>query len=119
MDASFISIELLLPTLGKILPPKGKLICLVKPQFEAKRGEVGKGGVVRSPEVHLKVLNTLFQFIEEKTPFGLIEYTFSPIKGPKGNIEFLFYLVKGKDSIETDFTEIVRKVHEGEELDPQ
>lgn len=119
MDASFISITLLLPALGKILSENGQMICLVKPQFEAGRGRVGKGGVVKSPEIHLDVLKSLSEFVKDKTPFGLMGCTFSPIKGPKGNIEFLFYLIKGEESIEIDFSEVVRKVHEGEELDLQ
>jgi 23S rRNA (cytidine1920-2'-O)/16S rRNA (cytidine1409-2'-O)-methyltransferase len=91
-DASFISLKLLLPVINRILSPGGSAVVLVKPQFEVGKGNVGKGGVVRSKENHAAVLTDILHFcsgLSGLTPAGL---TFSPIRGPMGNIEFLLYL---------------------------
>lgn len=107
VDASFISLRLLIPPLAGILPDSGEAIVLVKPQFEAGRERVGKKGVVRDPEMHIQVLRELSDFINVKTQLALIDATFSPIKGPKGNIEFLFFLKKGVRPVPLDLKAIV------------
>lgn len=91
VDVSFISISKILPACLKVLPAlQASLICLIKPQFEAGRALVGRGGVVKSPAVHVEVIESLFKQVEE---LGLYAHglTFSPIKGPAGNIEFLVH----------------------------
>ncbi|MCF4150507.1 TlyA family RNA methyltransferase [Dethiosulfovibrio sp. F2B] len=114
MDASFISIRLLLPALERILPDGGEILTLVKPQFEAGRDRIGKGGVVKSSKLHLDILRELNDFISSDTNLGLRGCIPSPIKGPKGNVEFLFYLVKGVPSLSVDLAAEVEKAHEGE-----
>ncbi len=91
IDASFISLRLLLPTAARLLAPGGWLVALIKPQFEAGPSLVGKGGVVRKPEVHRLVLRRV---IDEALTTGwtLRGLTRSPITGPKGNVEFLVWL---------------------------
>lgn len=88
MDLSFISLELVLPAVKGLVKPEGRIISLVKPQFEAGQGKVGHGGVVRDPEVHCQVLQKITTFAAS---IGLhtLGLTFSPIKGPAGNVEFL------------------------------
>lgn len=88
MDVSFISIKLILPVAAEIMGPEGRFLTLVKPQFEAGRGQVGKNGVVREKETHERVLQEICLFAPT---FGwhVADMTFSPIKGPAGNIEFL------------------------------
>ncbi len=94
MDVSFISIRLILPALFGILGEHGRILTLVKPQFEAGRGQVGKKGVVRDPEVHRNVLESLFDFLGD-TGWHVQGMDYSPITGPEGNIEFLMDLVPG------------------------
>jgi 23S rRNA (cytidine1920-2'-O)/16S rRNA (cytidine1409-2'-O)-methyltransferase len=91
IDVSFISLELILPATRGWLRPDGDIIALVKPQFEAGRRQVGKGGVVRDPAVHRSVLEriTTWAEVEGLSPQDLIP---SPIKGPAGNVEFLIWL---------------------------
>ncbi len=113
MDASFISIRLILPVLEAVLPSDATVVTLVKPQFEAGRNRIGKGGVVRSAEVHRAVLGELHSFLSENTSLGLMGCVPSPIRGPKGNVEFLFHLVKGVPSRIVDLDEPVREAHEG------
>ncbi len=96
IDASFISLRLLLPVVMKWLAPDGEIIALIKPQFEAGRDRVGKKGVVRDPEIHREVLMEILRFaasvgLETR---GLIR---SPLLGPAGNVEFLTRLARGKD----------------------
>ncbi|MGM9998961.1 MAG: TlyA family RNA methyltransferase [Candidatus Bruticola sp.] len=87
MDLSFISLELILPAAKELLADSGRIVCLVKPQFEAGPKNI-KGGVVRRPEVHEQVLTKFMAFCQS-IGLHLIDLTFSPIKGPAGNIEFL------------------------------
>jgi 23S rRNA (cytidine1920-2'-O)/16S rRNA (cytidine1409-2'-O)-methyltransferase len=92
-DASFIGLAKVLgPALG-LARPGAKLVALVKPQFEAGRAEVGKGGVVRDPEVHRRVCDAAAQWVESQgwTVLGVMA---SPIRGPEGNVEFLLGAVK-------------------------
>ena len=94
VDVSFISLKLILPPLNGILKDGGHAACLVKPQFEAGREKVGKKGVVRDPNVHLEVLEHFLGHARE-SGFAVLGLTFSPIRGPEGNIEYLGYLEKG------------------------
>lgn len=91
VDVSFISLNLILPALRPLMKESGQGVCLVKPQFEAGKDKVGKNGVVRDPAVHLEVLE---HFLEHAAHAGFTvkDITFSPIKGPEGNIEYLGYL---------------------------
>ncbi len=91
VDVSFIGLRLVLPAVSRILRPAGRVIALIKPQFEAGRQQVGKGGVVKDVQVHRQVLLELLQWAQDNTweLAGLIR---SPITGPKGNVEFLCLL---------------------------
>lgn len=91
MDASFISLKLLLPVIKGWLSSEGDVIPLVKPQFEAGKQDVGKGGVVRDPRIHKRVLEEVLMFAREQG-FVVKGLTASPIKGPAGNTEFLAWL---------------------------
>ncbi len=93
VDVSFISLCLVLPVAYELLSPQGQMVCLVKPQFEAGKGKVGKNGVVREPEIHREVIQKVASFAQE-TGFAVRGLDFSPIKGPEGNIEYLLYLSK-------------------------
>lgn len=93
IDASFISLRLLLPAAGRVLKPEGSVVALIKPQFEAGRRLVGKGGVVRKPRVHRLVLYRVIRDAVE-TGWALLGLTQSPLKGPAGNIEFLMWLMR-------------------------
>lgn len=100
MDVSFISIMKVLPAAKELLNEKGRFICLIKPQFEAGREKVGKKGVVRDKSVHKEVIEKILDFCINKMNFEILGLTYSPIKGPEGNIEYLVYLNKIK-SLET------------------
>lgn len=95
IDVSFISLALILPAAGRVLKEGGHIACLIKPQFEAGRDKVGKKGVVRDPAVHLEVLEHFLAHAKQ-AGFTVLDLTFSPIRGPEGNIEYLGYLVKGE-----------------------
>ena len=97
VDVSFISLGLILPALRGVLKEDGRVVCLVKPQFEAGRDKVGKKGVVRDPAVHLEVLERFFRHAAE-AGFGVKDMAFSPIRGPEGNIEYLGYLQAGAET---------------------
>ncbi len=94
VDVSFISLSLILPALGPLLRDGGQGVCLVKPQFEAGKEKVGKKGVVRDPAVHREVLERFLDHAAQ-AGFTVKDITFSPIRGPEGNIEYLGYLEKG------------------------
>ncbi len=95
IDTSFISICKFLDKVISILKEEGEIAALIKPQFEAGRDEVGKGGVVREAKTHIKVLDNIVRFVQEMD-LAVGGLTYSPITGPKGNIEFLIYLLKCK-----------------------
>lgn len=95
VDVSFISLRLILPVLDALLSPEGEAVCLIKPQFEAGREKVGKKGVVRDPAVHLEVLESFLTYAKENN-FTVLGITYSPIRGPEGNIEYLGYLRHGE-----------------------
>jgi 23S rRNA (cytidine1920-2'-O)/16S rRNA (cytidine1409-2'-O)-methyltransferase len=109
IDASFISLKLLLPVAWKWTQPEGILIALIKPQFEAGRSEVGKGGVVRAPEIHRKVLHSTIQFAVSMRcrVGGLIR---SPLRGPAGNIEFLLLLDRRSEANLETVDDMVERV---------
>ena len=93
VDVSFISLELILPVMRSLLKENGRAVCLIKPQFEAGRENVGKKGVVRDKKVHISVINKIIGLVAENG-FSLLGLDFSPIKGPEGNIEYLCYISK-------------------------
>ena len=93
VDVSFISLKLILPAIAAVLKENGHVVCLIKPQFEAGKEKVGKKGVVRDPAVHLEVLENFLVHAKE-SGFTVLDLTFSPIRGPEGNIEYLGYLQK-------------------------
>ncbi|CUH94290.1 putative rRNA methyltransferase YqxC [Propionispora sp. 2/2-37] len=113
IDVAFISLSKVLPVVSKLLAPHGSIVALIKPQFEAGREKVGKKGVVRDAKVHLEVISNVAAFARE---LSLIpqDLTFSPIKGPEGNIEYLIYLTRSdpSDGITTSFIHnIVTEAH--------
>jgi 23S rRNA (cytidine1920-2'-O)/16S rRNA (cytidine1409-2'-O)-methyltransferase len=91
IDVSFISLKLILPVLKTILSSGSDIVCLVKPQFEAGKEEVGKKGIVRDRKVHRKVVEDIIQFASE-IGYSVLHASFSPITGGEGNIEFLLHL---------------------------
>ena len=96
IDVAFISLKKVLLPVYQLLEEQGHVVALVKPQFEAGREKVGKKGVVRDKKVHLEVVCEIMKFALE-TGFTILELSFSPIKGPEGNIEYLLYLEKPED----------------------
>lgn len=93
VDVSFISLTLILPAAYPLLSDDGEMICLIKPQFEAGKGFVGKKGVVKDSQIHQDTIVKVINFAVE-TGFSVLGLTFSPVKGPEGNIEYLVYLKK-------------------------
>lgn len=91
IDTSFISLTKILPPLKDLIKPGGHIVSLIKPQFEAGREQVGKGGVVRDPAIHEEVIEKVKKFGTETLGFKWLGVCTSPIKGPAGNIEFLAY----------------------------
>jgi len=110
IDVSFISLRLVLPVVKRLLADGGEVACLIKPQFEAGREKVGKKGVVRDASTHVEVLRNFVQYASE-AGFGVLGLTFSPIKGPEGNIEYLGYLRAGAESCAPDAESVVKKSH--------
>ncbi|AND85200.1 TlyA family rRNA (cytidine-2'-O)-methyltransferase [Clostridium tyrobutyricum] len=122
IDVSFISLEKVIPTVLNLLDSYGKVMALIKPQFEAGREKVGKKGVVREKSTHIEVINTIVDFIKQ-IDLNIIGLDYSPIKGPEGNIEYLIYFTKEKNFSEsfkkTDVAYTVNLAHHelnGEEL---
>ena len=97
VDVSFISLYHILPNLRTLLKEGGRAVCLIKPQFEAGRENVGKKGVVRDKAVHIAVIEKIIGLIAENN-YSLLGLDFSPIKGPEGNIEYLCYIEKAEKS---------------------
>ena len=111
VDVSFISLSLILPALRPLIREGGQAVCLVKPQFEAGKENVGKHGVVRDPAVHLEVLERFLDHAAQ-SDFTVKDITFSPIKGPEGNIEYLGYLQAGPCPAEpVDLPALVERSH--------
>ena len=111
IDVSFISLKIVLPAIKALLKPTGQVLCLIKPQFEAGREKVGKKGVVREPETHKQVLDD-FVALANALNFTILGLTFSPVKGPEGNIEFLGHLtLADKEGILPDTAQVVSDAH--------
>ena len=113
MDVSFISIRMILPAIRIFLKPGADYICLIKPQFEAGRDQVGKKGVVRDPKVHRTVIATCLESARE-AGYSVKGLDYSPIRGPEGNIEFLAWLVNAEtDEPVLDIDAVVEAAHGG------
>lgn len=112
IDVSFISLKIVLPAIKNLLKPsQGQVLCLIKPQFEAGRDKVGKKGVVREPETHKEVLDN-FVALAGELGFTILGLTFSPVKGPEGNIEFLGHLTLADvPGIQPDTADVVAQAH--------
>lgn len=112
VDVSFISLRLILPALRGVLKDGGEVVCLVKPQFEAGRENVGKKGVVRDPTIHFQVLEHFLEHAREND-FYVKALTFSPIKGPEGNIEYLGYISTSEMPLQKfDLKKLVEESHQ-------
>ena len=113
VDVSFISLKLVLPVIKSLLKQdRGQVLCLIKPQFEAGKEKVGKKGVVRDPVTHKEVLDN-FVALADELEFHILGLTFSPVKGPEGNIEFLGHLtLEDKPGIVPDTAQVVSAAHE-------
>ena len=113
IDVSFISLSIVLPVIKTFLKQEsGQVLCLIKPQFEAGKDKVGKKGVVREPETHKEVLDN-FVALADALDFKILGLTFSPVKGPEGNIEFLGHLtLADQPGIRPDTADVVRQAHE-------
>ncbi len=112
VDVSFISLKIVLPAIKMLLKQEGQVLCLIKPQFEAGKEKVGKKGVVRDPLVHKEVLDE-FVSLAGNLGFTILGLTFSPVKGPEGNIEFLGHLTLAeKEGIQPDTAALVAQAHE-------
>lgn len=111
IDVSFISLRLILPPLYDSMAETGEVVALIKPQFEAGRAEIGKNGVVRDASVHARVIAEMIAFAEE-TGFTVSGLSFSPITGPKGNIEFLLYMQKGGPKNDATLHKITESIPE-------
>ena len=112
VDVSFISLKLVLPAIKALLKPTGQILCLIKPQFEAGKDKVGKKGVVRDPAVHVEVLES-FLALAAELKLTVRNLTYSPVKGPEGNIEFLGHLSMLPDGgIMPDVQALVAAAHE-------
>ncbi|QZY56951.1 TlyA family RNA methyltransferase [Crassaminicella profunda] len=109
IDVSFISLKLVLPVAKKLIKENGEIVALIKPQFEAGREKVGKKGVVRDIKVHKEVIHQILSFALDMglTLKGL---SFSPIKGPEGNIEYLAYLVNKEAEDQIDLEKIIQDI---------
>lgn len=112
MDVSFISIKLVLPAVKALLLPGADLVCLIKPQFEVGRDEVGKKGVVRDSAVHCQVIHSILDFVPQ-LGLSVMGLDYSPIKGPEGNIEYICHLKNGSFEGPTlDVEALVNASHE-------
>ncbi|MDD3839187.1 MAG: TlyA family RNA methyltransferase [Clostridia bacterium] len=109
IDVSFISLKLVIPVVKNLLNDQGKMVCLIKPQFEVGKEKVGKNGVVRDPVAHKQVINDIIQF-SINSKLCIMDIGFSPIKGPKGNIEYLIYLSNDSANNKTEYSMIEGKI---------
>ena len=110
IDVSFISLRHMFPVASKILKDTGAVVCLIKPQFEAGREQVGKKGIVRDSKIHVEVIENVISYASDNGlfPHGL---DYSPVKGTKGNIEYLLYLRKTESSEKISPQEVVNIAH--------
>ena len=118
VDVSFISLTKILLPARNLLKDNGKMVCLIKPQFEAGKEKVGKKGVVRDEKVHVEVIEKIFDFIDI-LDFEFLALDYSPIKGPEGNIEYLIYIEKkaglSEAHLEDSETSVLQALREIEE----
>lgn len=98
IDVSFISLTKILPPVFSVLKPTGNVVCLIKPQFELRRDQVGKGGIIREPELHQEAVTKIRTFVEDELEKVWLTSTVSPITGGDGNTEFLAWLTHKKQS---------------------
>lgn len=111
IDVSFISLKIVLPAIKNLLKPNGQVLCLIKPQFEAGKEKVGKKGVVREASTHKEVLDNFVELATQLN-FHILGLTFSPVKGPEGNIEFLAHLSLDQvEGIQPDTAAVVAQAH--------
>ncbi len=113
VDVCFISLTLVLPAVRLLLKDDARAVCLIKPQFEAGRGKVGKNGVVRDKNIHIEVIEKIYNFCLENG-YSVLGLDFSPIKGPEGNIEYLMYIQKSDNPVSLgnfDIQGLVGKSH--------
>jgi 23S rRNA (cytidine1920-2'-O)/16S rRNA (cytidine1409-2'-O)-methyltransferase len=113
IDVSFIGLDIVLPAIKELLKPgQGQVLCLIKPQFEAGKDNVGKKGVVRDPKIHTMVLDRFVE-LADRLGFAILGLTFSPVKGPEGNIEFLGHLtLADTEGIRPDTAAVVASAHD-------
>ena len=111
IDVSFISLKLVFPVLRRIMAPAAEICCLIKPQFEAGREKVGKKGVVRDPDTHVEVLEKVIAYADG-SDFSVNGLSFSPVRGPEGNIEFLGHFRSGCVGTYVDPVSVVKAAHE-------
>ncbi|MGQ9509204.1 MAG: TlyA family RNA methyltransferase [Thermodesulfobacteriota bacterium] len=116
VDTSFISVEKFLPHLLSFLKQRGFLLILIKPQFEVGKGEVGKGGVVRDPMLHQKVIDRISKFCQ-KLGLRILGVMESPLRGPKGNKEFFLYLERGEQDGSRKGTQTCQTLYEPDHLE--
>ena len=111
VDVSFISLKIVLPAIRALLKPTGQVLCLIKPQFEAGREKVGKKGVVREKSTHVEVLQGFVE-LADSLGFHILGLTYSPVKGPEGNNEFLGHLsLNDVPGICPDVVDVVEQAH--------
>ncbi len=118
IDVSFISLELVLPSVAASIAPGGEIVALVKPQFEVGRGRVGRGGIVREPRRHAEVLARLATFVAERG-WGILGVIPSPIRGAEGNVEFFLRVAPGRAGLEGGALDaaLEEAVRRGQEID--
>ena len=111
VDVSFISLKIILPVAYRLLDDGGEMACLIKPQFEAGKERVGKHGVVKEKSVHEDVIKQIISFSKD-IGFSVAGLTYSPIKGPEGNIEYLIYIKKSsEESLDVNVKNVVLSAH--------
>lgn len=111
IDVSFISLTLILPKLSELIEVDGEVCALIKPQFEAGKDKVGKGGIVRDKKVHFEVLEKIYYFANS-LGFSVVNATYSPITGGDGNVEYLMILRFNKDNVENGKINLEKLVEE-------
>jgi len=111
IDVAFISLEKVLPVVYDLLKDSGEVVALIKPQFEAGREHVGKKGVVRDKKIHAAVIEKILDFATS-IGFAIRGLSFSPVKGPEGNIEYLAYLAKNFSAVDVEILSVVNSAHE-------
>lgn len=112
VDVSFISLKLIFPVARSVLAEHGSIVCLIKPQFEAGREQVGKKGIVRDGAIHEEVIKKVMGYAEENGLYPA-HLTYSPVTGAKGNIEYLAYFVRKNTNFSNDNTikNVVAEAH--------